>query len=195
MNIRKLWPQKRWKKIILIIFFIILIVGITSLSYISWSINTDIKSDIVVINDDGISNALLIYHPGFTSFTTDVSYAFADGLMSNNWRIEITTPSDQAPSDISEYDLFIFCTPVYGFGPTPTINRHINRINDFQGKSVITILTAAGSPGNSAQVLREIIEQKNGIVESEIILFSMAPNPEDKNAIDLSEELGMKIIP
>ena len=195
MNLRKFWPKKRWKKSVLIIFFIILILGVSSLIYISWSINADIISDIIVINDDGISTALLIYHPGFTSFTTDVSYAFSNGLMSNDWRIEITTPSDQAPSDVSEYDLFIFCSPVYGFGPTPTINRHINRINDFQGKSVITILTAAGSPGNSAQVLQEIIEQKNGIVQSEIILFSLAPNTEDKNAIDLIKELGMKIIP
>lgn len=195
MKISNLWPKKKWKKRVFVFLIIFFSAGISVLGYVSWVINTDVKSEIDIINNEGISNALLIYHPGITSFTKDVSYSFAEGLEENNWRIEITPPSNEAPTNPSEYDLIIFCAPIYGFGPSPTISRHIDRITDFQSTRIVIILTGAGSPGDSLRALKEIIEQKNGFIESETVLFSLAPNEEDKSGNDLSKELGRKILP
>lgn len=169
--------------------------SVSILGFVSLGINNDIVSDIIVVNDQGTSNALLIYHPGFSSFTKDVSYAFAEGLVLNDWRIEITTASDQAPTSISDYNLLIVVIPVYGFGPTPTINRHINRIGDLQETRTAIIITAAGSPGTAAETMKEIIEQNNGTVDSQIVLFSLAPNVGDQSAIDLSKKAGSEIFP
>jgi flavorubredoxin len=195
LNIKKLWPEKKWKKIFLISFIIIFIFGISVLGFFSIAINSDVVSEIVVVNNQGTSNALLIYHPGFTPFTKDVSYAFAEGLALNDWRIEITTPSNQAPTNISDYNLLIVAAPVYGFDITPTIIRHIERIKDLQEIRTAIIITAAGSPGSSSEILKAIIEQKNGIVNSQTILFSLAPNEGDKTATYLSKEAGSKIFP
>ena len=195
MNFRKFWPEKRWKKIVLISLIFMIVLSVVILVFISIGINSDVVSDIIVLNDQGEANALLIYHPGFTSFTKDVSFAFADGIILNNWIIEITTPSPQAPTTISNYDLLIVAAPVYGFGPTPTLSRHIDRIGDLQEIKTSIIITAAGSPGNAVETMREIIEQNNGKVESQIVLFSLAPNESDKSAVDLSKEAGSKIFP
>lgn len=169
--------------------------SIIILAFISIGINSDVVSDIIILNNEGEANALLIYHPGFTSFTKEVVFAFADGLALNNWRIDITTPSPEAPTTIANYDLLVVAAPVYGFGPTPTLSRHIDRIGDLQVIRTSIILTAAGSPGNSVETMREIIEENNGKVESQIELFSLAPNEDDKSALDLSEEAGSKIFP
>ena len=195
MNFKRFWPEKRWKKIVFISLIILILLSIVILAFISIGINSDVVSDIIILNDQGEANALLIYHPGFTSFTKDVSFAFADGLALNNWRIEITTPSPQAPTTIANYDLLVVAAPVYGFGPTPTLSRHIDRIGDLQEIETSVIMTAAGSPGNAVETMKEIIEKNNGKVESQIVLFSLAPNEDDKSALDLSKEAGRTIFP
>jgi hypothetical protein len=89
----KLWPQKRWKKILLISVLVIVVALASLLANVIYAINTDIVTELVVKNPDGSKTALVLYHPGLSSFAHDVSYAFADGLASNGWRVEIATPS------------------------------------------------------------------------------------------------------
>jgi flavorubredoxin len=195
LGIKRFWPEKRWKKIVFVILIIMVVLSVIILGFVSLGVSNDVVSDIIVVNDQGTFNALLIYHPGFSSFSKDVVYAYAEGLALNDWRIEITTPSDQAPTSISDYSLLIVAAPVYGFGPTPTISRHIDRIGDLQETRTAVIITAAGNPGNAVETMKEIIEQNNGIVDSQIILFSLAPNEGDQSAIDLSREAGNEIFP
>ena len=58
----------------------------------------------------------------------DVVYAFADGLVENDWRVEVTTASSQAPTDLSAYSLLVLGSPVYADIPSATIKRHVERI-------------------------------------------------------------------
>ena len=97
----KFLPQKKWKKIFLIsiLAFVIVVAGVSG--FIFFKINNDYVSEIEVLNAEG--SALIIYHPGLSSFMQDVAYAFADGLVENGWRVEITTASSQAPTDMSDY--------------------------------------------------------------------------------------------
>ena len=65
-------------------------------------ISREVVSEIEVINANGSKAALIVYQPGFSSFPRDSSYAFADGLVSSGWRVEITTASSQTPADHSK---------------------------------------------------------------------------------------------
>ena len=56
-------------------------------------------------------------------------------------------------------------------------------------------MTAAGSPGNTVQTMQEIIEQNNGVNNSNNILFTSAPNEGNESAIDLSKIAGSEIFP
>ena len=48
----RLWPQKRWKKILLTVFVVFLILGVIALAYVGIRINSDVASDIEILNSE-----------------------------------------------------------------------------------------------------------------------------------------------
>jgi len=127
----------------------------------SGAINREIASEIDVVNSDGDETALIVYQPGFSSLPTDVSYAFADGLVSNGWRVEITTASSEAPSDFSKYSLLVLGYPNYGSAVGTAIVKYVERVDDFGG--VNTVIFSCGGPSTaSVDGLRPQVEAKNG---------------------------------
>ncbi len=184
----KFWPQKRWKQILLIaiLAFVIVVVGV--LGFIFFKINSDYVSGIEVLNADGAQNALIIYHPGLSSFMKDIVYAFADGLVENGWRVEITTASSQAPTDLSGYSLLALGSPVYADGPSPTIKRHVERIGDLTGIDTVLLVTSGGSDGGAEATMQQTVEEHNGAVELVLSLFNSVPNEGDP--LDIAEQAG-----
>ena len=95
------------------------------LSYLWLSI--EVKSEVEVRNLEGdAGTALLVYHPGKSDFQEKVTYAFAEGLVSNGWRVELTTASAQAPTDLSSYDLLALGGPTYWFAPARPVRRYLS---------------------------------------------------------------------
>ena len=64
----KFWPQKKWKQILLITILAFVIVFAGVVGFIFFKINSDYVSGIEVLNADGTITALIIYHPGLSSF-------------------------------------------------------------------------------------------------------------------------------
>jgi flavorubredoxin len=191
----RLWPWKKWKKILLIVFVVFFVAGLVALAYVGIKMNSDVVSEIEILNAAGSKIALVIYHPGMTSLMKDVTYSFADGLVSNGWRVEVTTPSSEAPTDLSGYDLLVLGSPVYGFTILPTIERQLARMGDLKKIDTVGILTAAGAPGDSASTMEKAILNSNGIVKKVIVLFGMAPNEGDLSAVYLAEQAGKETLP
>jgi flavorubredoxin len=191
----KLWPEKTWKKIVLIALIAFVIVVASLSGFLLFKINTDYVSEIEVLNADGSETALIIYHPGFSSFMKDVTYAFADGLIENGWRVEITTASSQAPTDLSGYSLLALGSPVYAGSPSPTINRHLERIGDLNGIDTILLVTSGGSDGSSEASLQQAVEEHNGLVRNVLSLFTSIPNERDGDPLDMAEQAGREISP
>ena len=191
----KLWPEKKWKKILLIAILVFVIVVSGVLGFVLFKINSDYVSGIDVLNADGSETALIIYHPGLSSFMKDVVYAFADGLVENGWIVEITTASSQAPTDLSEYSLLVLGSPIYAGNPSPTIKRHIERIGDLQGINTVLLVTSAGSDGGTGASMQQTVEEHNGTIETVLSLFTSAPNEGDGDPLDIAEQAGRKIFP
>jgi len=184
----KFWPKKRWKQILLIaiLAFVIVVVGV--LGFIFFKINSDYVSGIEVLNAGGAQNVLIIYHPGLSSFMKDVAYAFADGLVENGWRVEITTASSQAPIDLSGYSLLALGSPVYADGPSHTIKRHVERIGDLTGIDTVLLVTSGGSDGGAEAAMQQTVEEHNGAVDLVLSLFNSAPNAGDP--LNIAEQAG-----
>ena len=188
IKLRGLWPKKKWKKILLTFLVTFIALSVLLLTYASFVMNNDVNSELVIINPQGSKNALLLYHPGLSSFSYDVSYAFADGLASEDWRVEITTPSKEAPTELLKYDLLVVASNTYGFTPdTPTI-RHLERIGDLDGIQVVLLTLGAGSALESQQSLENIVESQSGTIIRSILLYSLAPNEGDKSPTQLAKE-------
>jgi flavorubredoxin len=184
----KFWPQKRWKQILLIAILVFVIVVVSVLGFIFFKINNDYVSGVETLNANGARTALIIYHPGLSSFMEDVAYAFADGLAENGWKVEITTASSQAPTDMSGYSLLALGSPVYADGPSPTIKRHIERIGDLSGIDTVLLVTSAGSDGGAEASMQQTVEEHNGSVELVLSLFNSVPN--DGDPLSIAKQAG-----
>ena len=183
----KYWPIKKWKKILLLVLIALLIVSVSVLIFVSFVTNNDTITELVIKNPEGSKTAIILYNPGITSFAHDVSYAFAEGLLSNDWRVEIATPSEEAPTDLSKYSLLVIASNTYGFNPdNPTI-RHLDRLGDLKGIDTVLLTLGAGSVDQSQKALEGLIETSNGTIIESLRLHTMAPNDGDLSATELAE--------
>jgi len=190
----KLWPEKKWKKIVFVVIIAFVIVVASVLGFVLFKINTDYVSGIDVLNANGSATALIIYHPGLSSFMKDVAYAFADGLVENGWRVEITTASSQAPTDLSNYSILVLGSPVYGGSPSPTIKRHVERINDLKGIDTVILVTSAGN-SDSEKTMQQNVEEYNGTFKTAVEVFTQEPNEGNENAMNIAKQAGREIFP
>lgn len=138
---------------------------------------------------------LLCINPVFLVFSKDISYAFANGLAAAGWRVEVTAASPQAPSDLSNYSLLVLGFPIYGAIPGAAEVRYVGRLSNLQGIETVILATAAGSPGNSAETMKQKVLAAGGAVEESLTLFSMAPNEGNGPATEIARNAGTKIAP
>lgn len=143
----------------LVALLTIIVLSAILLAYVLLSINKDVASPIYVINAGGSKTALVVYQPGLTSSPKDNSYAFANGLASSGWRVEITTASSQAPSDLSNYTLLVLAFPIYGGVPGAAAVRYVDRLGNLQGIHTVIIDVPA-----SENVMKQKVQAENGIV-------------------------------
>jgi len=182
----KFWPEKKWKKIVLIAILAFVIIVASVSGFVLFKINSDYISEIDVLNTDGSKTALIIYHPGFSSFMKDAAYAFADGLVENNWRVEITTASSQAPTELSDYSLLVLGSGVYADGPSVTIKRHVERIGNLQEIDTVLLVTSGFSVGNAEASMQQTVEEHNGTVKEVVSVSEDAP-------LDVAEQAGREL--
>lgn len=185
----RFWPQKRWKKIMLTTLLIILAVFAGIGAYFEYSVYREITS-METLNNSGSKTALLIYHPGLTSFAKDVAYTYADGLVTNGWRVEVATVSKQAPKDLSQYSLIVLCWAIYDLNPAPTITNYLHRIGDLQEMNT-TIITIGGGldPLNAKEAMNNTVKSVNGSVIQSLTMFRS-----QRNMTQISDEAS-KIVP
>jgi hypothetical protein len=190
----KFWPQKRWKQIIFVIVVILIAAFVAFGAFagllLSGAISREVVSEIAVKNADGAKTALIVYQPGFSSFPKDVSYAFADGLASSGWHMEITTASSETPSDLSKYSLLTLAYPVYGGTVGTAIVRYVDRISDFDGIKTVIIACAGGDSGESIIPLKQQVEAANGTFYD-----SLALSNGNSTALESARQAGSSIMP
>jgi flavorubredoxin len=178
---------------LLVVFLAVVIVLFALVGYVGLMLNRDVISGIDVLNPDGNKVALIVYQPGLSSFPRDVSYAFGNGLASSGWRVEITTASSQAPSDLSKYGLLVLGFPIYGGSPGTAMVRYVDRLADLHGINTVVVACGAGSPGGSVDTMKQRVQAEGGTFKESITLFSMAPNQESGSAADIAEKYGTQI--
>lgn len=160
----RLWPQKKWKQILLVFFLAVVVIGAVLLAYVGLSINRDVISPIDVLNAGGGKTALVVYQPGLTSLPKDTSYAFAEGLASSGWRVEVTTASSQAPSDFSNYSLLVLAFPIYAGGPGAAEVRYVDRLGNLHGIHTVIIDVPA-----SENAMKQKVQAENGVLIESLV--------------------------
>jgi len=186
----KFWPQKRRNKIMLTILLVTLATLGGVFAYLEYSVYHETPTDTQVLNADGAKTALVIYHPGLTDYARNVTYTYAEALAEAGWRVEVTTPSPQAPTDIAKYQLLVLGWAIYDFGPAPTITSQIQRIGDLNEVNTTIIIMGGGlDPFNVKDQMNRIVEDANGNVIQTITSFRSQRN------FSLLQEEAAKLAP
>ena len=169
------------KRIIAIVLLAVLIVlGVIS-AYFLYKINVDVVSDITVLNAEGTKGTVLVvYHPGISDFQSKVTHAFANGLTSQGYRVEITTASGQAPTDLSKYRLLVLGSPTYAGNPAPPLSRYLSSLGDLKGKHTVVICTASGN--SAVAKMKSAVEDSHGVVVDSLELLTSDGQAEAKAA-------------
>ncbi|MBN1138441.1 MAG: hypothetical protein JXM73_17765 [Anaerolineae bacterium] len=149
-----------------------------ALSYL-W-LNQEFVGQIEVRNPEGeVGTALVVDHPGRGSFHVQVVAGFVEGLVSSGWRVETSTASRQAPTDLSGYDLLVLGSPTYWFTPSQPIRRYLDRLGDLKGQRTVTIVTGMGAGGRSAATIEKWVREASGDLVSGLLFYWMRPNDEE----------------
>ena len=184
----RFWPQKKWKKILLTALLVLLTILLGISGYLEYSVYREVFTQTVVLNLDGAKTALMIYHPGITNFAHNVTYSFADGLVSSGWRVEIATASPQAPTSLSNYSLLVLGWPIYDFNPGPTIINQIHRMGNLNGTATVVMVIAGGmDPLNAQANMEKIVQNANGTLLDTLKAFR------GRDAWQMMQEEGSKL--
>ncbi len=144
---------------------------------LSFMVNVEVISDVEVLNPDGSAGTtLLVYHPGKSGYQEMLVEAFSEGLASNGWRVEVTTASKEAPTDLSGYDLLVLGAPTYDWKPAKRILRYLEQFGDLEGQPTAVIISAAGTTSLSLPMMEDLVKEANGNLVASYALWTVVPN-------------------
>ena len=149
---------------------VILIAGlITSFVVITALNSIETIRDVEIRNPDGSKGTVfVVFRPGLTSFNEDIVNEFIRGLIASDWRVEVTTTSQQTPTNVTGYDLIVLGSPTNGAKPHASMLDYLTRA-DFEGKPVVLILTSSGIGETGIEHFRNATIDANGVVLSELL--------------------------
>ncbi len=147
--------------------------------------------------------ALVVYHPGLSDFPDSVVRAFAGGLAERGWRVRIASASRKTPVDLSQFQLVVLASPVYWWMPARPLTNYVRRVGDLGGRPTVVLLTAAGQGDRALDVMRRLVERRNGHIKRALVLYTMRPNDEARIskvpnrtiALELAHAAGAAIPP
>ena len=155
--------------------------------------NKEVVSEVKTLNPEGDGGrALVVYHPGKSDFQHRVFSGFMEGLVSRGWRVEITTPSSQAPTDLSGYDILVLGGPTYWFTPNRPVRHYLSRLGDLGGQRTVTIITAMGAGERSTSIMEKQVREANGDLVNALLLYKMRPNDDD-NYVDSQQNQALAV--
>jgi flavorubredoxin len=170
-----------------IFILILIVIGVVT----AWVEFHEVVSEVKVLNPDGEKGtALVVYQRALRDFQPKMASAFAEGLASGGLRVDITTVSSQAPTDLTKYDLIVLGWPTFWFNPSLPVRRYVDRVKDFEQKSIVIICTAAGSPLGSCEKMRTLVSSANGNIVRSLTLYSMRPNEGDRDPVEIAMQAG-----
>jgi flavorubredoxin len=173
------------------------------LAWVIWywhRISQEVPSEVETLNPEGErGTALVVYHPGRRGFFRAVIHAFAQGLVSSGWRVDITTASSQTPTVISRYDFLTFGGPTYMWSPARPIKRYVSRLGDLEGKPTAIIVTGFGDTGRAMSIMEKLVREANGRLVKSLSLTTLRPNdeedprPNQEVALEMATRAGQEV--
>ncbi len=141
---------------------------------------------------NNMPKALVVYHPGLSNFPHQVAYAVVEGLMNNDWSVQVETAHDDT-STPDDFDLLVVVGPTYWWTPALPLRRYIKGLASLQGQKCMAVVTAMGHGRKSLKNLSGWLEEKGGEVVGANYYYTMAPNDDENYTPSGNKEVGIEM--
>lgn len=147
----------------------------------------------VIPGKEGISKkALIIYQPGISKFTTKMARQLAKGINAGGYEVVLNHPGNHLTTDLSEYALVVFGSPVYAGQISSTLSKYMERVSlEMAGVSTTRIVLFSTGSLEQTEEIDRITETLNRLkVVKKVKFMTGAKEENDKIAYDLGMELA-----
>jgi hypothetical protein len=120
--------------------------------------------------------ALIVHHPGRSGFHTAVQRAFAEGLISRGWRVDLVTAGPGAARAITDVDLLVLGAPVYNFRAARPLLDYIDGLPSLAGPPVVLVLSGGGMTDAAMDHLQRRVARAGGRVVAAYEIWTGRPN-------------------
>lgn len=136
-----------------------------------------------------IKKALIIFQPSMSDVTSLMANSIAKGLNDGGYEVTLNYPGKGLSSDISQYSVVVFGSPVYAGKPLTIVTDYISRIKDFSDKRIVLFSTGADALNQGE--LETMEKSISGIKAYKKIKFISSSKEKSKNnAYNLGKELS-----
>ena len=134
--------------------------------WVTGSSNAEVQSELSSLGGTGArGHALIVHHSGKSGYQTQLQRALAEGLVSQGWRVDMTTASTIAPTDLSTYDLLLLGAPVYNWRPARPLLDYVDRLPFLHEKPVALVISGAGVTDDAMADLRRRVIGTGGATD------------------------------
>lgn len=126
-----------------------------------------------------VRNALIVLNPDpIYDFDKQICMSTASGLNTRKICSKIVSV-ENAPRDVSKFDVVVFCSNTYNFQPDWKVTKYIKRI-ELSNIDVVAITLGAGSTETAQKSLEKLLVERNANILSSNSYWLLKPNDETR---------------
>lgn len=169
------------KTFLIIVIILVVLVGIMFIAMKSlMSLTTRVckcKEEILKTQADDAPKALVVYQPSVSNAMKEAVHSIARGLNESGYEVTLDCPGPQLSTDISQYAVVFFGSPIYGGQPVKTLTDYMQRIGDFAQKKVVLFATAGSvEPGTEFDLMKEILGETKPYTTMKFVVSQKVAN-------------------
>lgn len=175
------------KKILLIIagiFALILIAGFIFMNSLTSNFNHSAGNHQQILKSSTQTGkkAMVVYQPALTDATAKAAKQIAKGLNDSGFEVTINNPGSYLSSDLTQYQVVVFGSPVYGGKLSPVLLDYMKTVKIQPDQKVVIFDTGAS---NNSEELGSAASLLTGIKNIKTIKFMASGKDVDTNAYNL----------
>jgi flavorubredoxin len=148
--------------IIFLVFVLLIIVGLVTVTIITKSNNAykGEYTNVLESSDSSAPKALVVYQPGKSKASETAANQLAAGLNKSGYEVTVTYPGKHLSEDLSSFSLVAYGSPVFFGKPSTKITDLIKKQTDYSGKTVILYSVGGSVEAAELDVMKECLTGK-----------------------------------
>lgn len=101
------------------------------------------KEEKLSSNRQSPKKALIIYQPSKSAISSRIAHQIAKGMNDGCYEVILNYPGDHLSTDLSQYSVIVFGSPVYGEQPSKALIDYMSKIKGFPSQKIVLYTTGS----------------------------------------------------